>query len=178
MDVNSRRCRCHLADDAIRRSEANLRRIDELWELHRHRDSAATVDGRCLAFVMDGRYLESPAWRGVRVRLAVSFGHNPFTPGMEAFIPPPIVPGEFAFGLHSVAQQGNLLTLYDEWIAARPAGRCRSLVLARECATQFLGSIDDSEYFRLASEFLEDATLSGRDQSRFWSLEVVQPGTI
>lgn len=178
VDANVRRCNCHLGSDAVRRSEANLKRINELWELHRHRGPVASVSGQCLAFVMDGRYLESPAWIGVRVRLAVSFGHNPFTPGMKAVVPPPIVPGEFVLGLHSVAQRGHLLTVYDEWIAARPAGRCRSPVLARECATQFLASIDDSDYFEMASEFVEDARIAGRDHPRFWSLEIVQPGTI
>jgi len=155
--------------------ETNLNNIDELWAIHEHRDPATKIDGHCLAFAVDGRWLKADWDPDTKLRMGVSFGHNPFTPEMKTgFVPPPVRPGEFVFGLHLVATHARQLTLYDMWYDAREAGDCRDAALAFDRAAQILAAIPDDEYLLMVSEKKCDGPLSGVDDATFGQLEVVR----
>ena len=64
-----------------KRANDSIKRINDLWGLHNPSGTAPADIDRCLAFAVDGRYVEQD---GVRYRLGVSFGGNPFTPADAA----------------------------------------------------------------------------------------------
>ena len=141
--------------------EESLQSIDSLWQLHQHRDPEAGVAGRCLAFVVDPRYVNLPAHDPeLFFRVGASFGHNPFTPQMATgFVPPPVLPGDYVFGLHLIASKGPLLTLYDQWMDAHAAGDCDSPESGAERARAILASIADDEYLQMVKEDPQDEVL-------------------
>ena len=135
------------------RISANLRRIDELWGIHERRDPNAAAEGRNLAFAVGRRYLEIEDHEGLQFRLGVSFGPNPFTPEMATgFLPPPVLPGRFVFGLHVIASKGRQLTLYDKWTDASAAGECEDPEQALAVARSIVETMPDGEYFACVGE--------------------------
>lgn len=126
------------------RRQAALARIDELWWLHEHRDPNADTDGRCTAFVVDSRFVKE---NGIELRLAVSYGDNPFTPEMNCgFVPPPVHSGTHVFGIHMVGTRDSLITLFDQWYDAREATGQETPEAVESRAREILASISDAEY--------------------------------
>ena len=157
------------------RTNENLKRINELWELHAHRDSDVEDDGRCLSFTVDRRYLESDDYPGIQFRMGISFGHNPFTPEMKGgFVPPPVLPGKFVFGLHLIANQGRKLTIFDEWYDARESGDCQDGISALERASRILAEIPDEKYLLMVSSQNTDGPLSVSSNADFCDFEIVE----
>jgi hypothetical protein len=127
------------------RKQANIDRINDLWGLHEPEDEELKTEGRCLAFVIDRRYIEGP--EGVEMRLGVSFGPPVVGPEtQQGFLPIPVRPGRVVFGLHNIGTKGNQLTLYDKWMDARDAGGCTDTVEAEEKARAILEAMNDEEY--------------------------------
>lgn len=80
-------------------------------------------------------------------RLALSFGHNPFTAEMNTgFVRPPIHPGAYVFGLHLVAIVDDQLTLYDQWMEGFASGDDGDVERALRHGNQLLESISDEEF--------------------------------
>ncbi len=133
------------------RKQANIERINELWELHKHHDEdAAPEGGRCLGFVIDRRYIEGR--EGNEGRLGVSFGHPIVSPETkQALVPIPVHPGKFVFGLHVIRTKGNQLTRREEWQHALDADGCTDAIEAEEKARAILEAISDEEYIWRAS---------------------------
>jgi hypothetical protein len=139
------------------RKQASIDRINELWGLHEPQDEELKTEGRCLAFVIDPRYVEQ---EGVEMRLGVSFGHNVVTPQTrQGFLGIPAYPGEFVFGIHGIGTKGNQLTLYDRWYDARQAGDCTDAMQGEERACAILESMSDDDYFKHVREAQEDKRL-------------------
>jgi hypothetical protein len=127
------------------RRQANIDRINDLWRLHEPADGEPEAGGRCLAFVIDRRYIDGP--EGVQMRLGASFGPPVVGPEMEqGFLPIPVQPGEFVFGLHVIGTKGNQVTLYDKWTDARGADGCTDPVEAEAKARALLEAMGDDEY--------------------------------
>jgi hypothetical protein len=127
------------------RKQENIDRINELWQLHEPEDEELKTEGRCLAFAIDRRYIDSP--EGIEMRLSVSFG--PPVVGSETeqgFLPIPVQPGQFVFGLHQIGTKGNQVTLYDKWMDARDASGCTDPVEAEMKARAILEAMTDEEY--------------------------------
>jgi hypothetical protein len=126
------------------RTQECLKRIDELWYLHEPEDENAHDPVLCNAFVVDRRYVDDD---GLELRLGVSFGGNPFLPNVRrGFVPPPILPGKFIFGIHLVGTRGDKIALYDRWYDARQAADAQTVETAFEVANSILRDIPDSEY--------------------------------
>lgn len=142
----------------------SIDRINELWRLHDPSETAPKATPPCLAFAVDGRFVEQD---GVRYRLGVSFGGNPFTPeDSVGFVPPPVVPGRFALGLHVVGTEGVRLDLYDQWYDAREVGPdVADPAEGLEAARAWLRSIPDEGYADIASPGPGAVTL-GREPER------------
>jgi hypothetical protein len=137
------------------RKQANIERINELWSLHEPEDEGLKTEGRCLAFVIDRRYIDDP--EGVEIRLGVSFGPPVVGPETEqGFLPIPVQPGEFVFGLHGIGTKGNQLTLYDKWMTALNAGGCTDRVEAEAKGRAILGAMSDEEYVTMVRESRDD----------------------
>jgi hypothetical protein len=137
------------------RKQTNIDRINELWQLHEPEDERLGTEGRCLAFVIDRRYLDAPD--GGEERLAVSFGHPVVGPETEqGFLPIPARPGKFVFGLHEIGTKGNQLTLYDKWMTALDAGGCTDPVEAEVKARAILDGMSDEKYFATGRESNDD----------------------
>ena len=136
----------------------------------------ATGDERCLAFAVGRRYLEIEDHEGLQFRVGVSFGHNPFTPEMATgFVPPPVLPGRFVFGLHLIANKGHQLTIYDEWMDAREAGVCEDPEQALVLARSIVEAMPDEEYFGYVRESRDDkGPLKTSDLHLLEDFEVVQ----
>lgn len=135
------------------RRQAALARIDELWWLHEHRDPNSGINGRCTAFVVDPRYLQEEG-DDVEMRLAVSYGDNPFTEEMNCgFIPPPVCPGSHVFGIHVVGTRDSLITLFDQWFDAREVTGRETIEDVENRAREILASIPDTEYANSVSSF-------------------------
>lgn len=137
------------------RVQAVLDRINERWRLHERMDKASGPEGRCLAFVIDRRYLDQD---GIEMRLAVSFGGNPVSPETEhGSLPIPARPGRFVFGLHQVGTKGNRLAMYDRWVDAREAAAdCTDAAGGEKSARSILESISDAECLALLGDSPED----------------------
>ena len=132
------------------RTLTSIERINELWGIHVHHGRDATGDERCLAFAVGRRHLEIEDHEGLQFRVGVSFGHNPFTPEMATgFVPPPILPGRFVFGLHLIANKGHQLTIYDEWMDAREAGVCEDPEQALVLACSIVDAMPDERVLRV-----------------------------
>jgi len=126
------------------RKRANIDRINELWKLHEPEDESLGTEGRCLAFVIDRRYIDC---EGVEMRLGISFGNPVVGPEtQQGFLQIPVRPGKFVFGLHEIGTKGNQLTLYDMWMDALDAGGCTDAVQAEEKARAILEAMSDEEY--------------------------------
>lgn len=136
------------------RKQVNIDRINTLWRLHEHRNQASTSEGRCVAFVIDRRFIDED---GVEMRVGVSFGHNVVTPETnQGLIGIPVHPGKFVFGLHGIGTKGNELTLYDKWQNALDAGDCTDAVQGERKARSILEAMSDAEYFAVVRSSLED----------------------
>jgi hypothetical protein len=154
--------------------QANIERINELWKLHEPQDEGLTTEGRCLAFVIDRRYLDSS--QGVGMRLGVSFGSPVVGPETEqGFLPIPGQPGSFVFGVHHIGTKGNELTVYDSWLNSLDAGDCTDANDAEKRARSILDSMSDEEYLGLVRESKEDKhQLKVSDMYLLEEFEVVQ----
>lgn len=130
----------------IDRKQANLDRINELWELHKPAgEEGVTEEGRCLAFVIDRRYFDGPC--GTAARLGVSFGHPIVGPETkQGLVKIPVHPGKFVFGLHVIGTKGKQLWVSHEWQDALDAGGCTDAVEAEGKARAILEAINDEEY--------------------------------
>lgn len=148
------------------RTLSSLKRIDELWRLHEQKDAPADSEGRCVAFVIDSRYIDSP--NGVQMRMAVSFGDNPMFPASKEktrvvpwfdfsggpptsksrkkFYGQPFLTGQFVFGRHMVGIKGNRLTIYEKWQDGWLAGDCTDGAQGEERAREMLDSMSDADY--------------------------------
>jgi len=130
------------------RKQVNLGRINDLWQLHEHLNEAS--EGRCLAFAIDSRYLER---EGLQWRVGVSFGDNVVTPEPEqGFLGIPVHPGEFIFGLHVLASNGDKLSLYDKWMDTRAAGDCKDPEEGEKMARSILASMSDADFLASVRE--------------------------
>jgi hypothetical protein len=158
------------------RTPTNIERINELWGIHVHHGRDATGDERCLAFAVGRRHLEIEDQDGLQFRVGVSFGHNPFTPEMATgFVPPPVLPGRFVFGLHLIANKGHQLTIYDEWMDAREAGVCEDPEQALVLACSIVDSMPDERYLMYVRESPDDkGPLKTSDLHLLEDFEVVQ----
>lgn len=136
------------------RAQSNVERINKLWRLHEPWDVASSTEGRCLAFVIDRRYIDE---EGVEMRVGVSFGDNVVTPETkQGLIGIPVHPGKFVFGLHGIGTKDNQLTLYDKWQNALDAGDCTDAVQGEIRARAILEAMSDAEYFAVIRSSLED----------------------
>jgi hypothetical protein len=154
------------------RIEANLQKINELWGCHEYWDPSAGIKTRCLAFVVDRRYLEQA---GVELRLAVSFGGNAFTGMRRGFLSPPVLPDRFILGLHLVGIQGNKLSLFDQWQTARGAGADENPGPALESARAWLESFSDEAYLRyVRSSSHDQGPLKTSDLYLLQDFEIVE----
>jgi len=155
------------------RKQGNIDRINDLWNLHEHEDERLGTEGRCLALVIDRRYLDTS--EGIEIRLAVSFGNHVVGPETEqGFLPIPTQPGKFVFGLHEVGSKGNLLTVYDTWIDSIEAGDCTDPAEAEKRARSILESRSDEEYALLVRESREDTrTLGVSERYHLEDFEIV-----
>ena len=132
-------------------------RVDEKWGLHEHRSPSANGSGNCLAFEIDPRFVNLPGHEDIRFRLAVSFGHNPFTPEMaRGFVPPPIRPGKYVFGIHDIGMRGNRITVFDQWYDAREAPTDMRIENASDFARAILLAIPNNEYVDMLKEDRKD----------------------
>lgn len=137
------------------RKQENIERINQLWMLQEPR-SDGLERGRCLAFVIDRRYRDTP--EGVEMRLAVSFGNPVVDPVTEeGFLPIPGHPGEFVFGVHEVGTKDNQLTIYDSWIDALHAGGCTDPAEAEAKGRAILDAMSDEEYLVSVRESKDDS---------------------
>lgn len=137
-----------------------INRINELWGTHDHGDRNANINSRCFAFVVDPRYVSADG--GEELRLAVSYGDNPFTEAMKVgFVPPPVLPGTHVFGIHVVGTLAGRITMFDHWFDAREATGRESLAEADQRAREILAGIPDDEYARMAGD-----SSSGREVFR------------
>jgi hypothetical protein len=129
----------------IDRKQENMERINELWRLHWPKAKGLKPGGRCLAFVIDQRFLGPPS--RVDMHLAVSFGHPVVGPVTEDnYLRIPVHPGEFVFGLHSVCIRGNQMTVIFPWMNALDAGGCTDPVEAEVKARAILDAMSDEVY--------------------------------
>ena len=127
------------------RKQENIERINELWRLHWPKAKGLKPGGRCLAFVIDRRYLDPPL--AVEMHLAVSFGHPVVGPVREEnYLRIPVHPGEFVYGLHTVGIKGNKMVVYFGWMDALDAGGCTDPVEAEAKARAILDAMSDDEY--------------------------------
>ena len=121
-----------------------INNINERWELHKPEDEGKQMVALCLAFVVDRRFAQED---GLEMRLAVSFGGNPFSRNApRGFLPPPVRPGKFVFGIHVVGTKGKQIALYDQWFDARAAEECETAEEADAIANAILREISDSQY--------------------------------
>jgi hypothetical protein len=130
------------------RKQENIERINELWRLHWPKAKGLKPGGRCLAFVIDRRYLGPPS--RVEMHLAMSFGHPVVGPVTEEnYLRIPVHPGEFVFGLHSVGIKGNQMVVYFGWMDALDAGGCTDPVEAEAKARAILDAMSDEQYIAI-----------------------------
>jgi hypothetical protein len=134
------------------RVAACIERINELWGLHEPENENAKDPVRCQLFVVDRRWVPLDM-TDVELRLGISFGGNPFLPDVpRGFVPPPILPGKYIFGIHVVGTKDHQITLYDQFSDARQASDSITLEEAWEHAKSILQKMSDSEYASFASE--------------------------
>ncbi len=136
------------------RKQTNIERINEVWDLHQPRDEEMGIEGRCLAFVIDRRYIEQD---GIEMRLGISFGTPVVGPETEqGFLPIPVVPGEVVFGLHLIGIRDNRMSVFDSWMDSIEAGGCTDAAEAEKKARTILDSKSDEEYAALVHASPDD----------------------
>lgn len=129
-----------------------ITRINELWSLHGPKDQKAKDSVLCQLFVVDRRFVATDMGE-IELRLGISFGGNPFSPDVpRGFLPPPVLPGKFIFGIHVVGTKGQQIGLCDKFMDARQAPDSITLEEAWKEANAILQAMSDSEYARLVSE--------------------------
>ena len=151
-----------------------IERINKLWGIHEPEDQCAANPVRCLAFLVDRRYVED---EGVEWRLGVSFGGNPFLPNVpRGFVPPPILPGRFIFGIHLVGTKDNKITLFDQFSDARQASDSLTIDEAIVLGRSILREMSDVQYARdLVSNANHPARIQISDRWQIYDFEVM-PG--
>jgi hypothetical protein len=147
--------KCLADTTSMQNAQLNIERINDLWRLHEHRDLASPIEGRCLMFVTDRRYIEDE--EDVELRLGVSFGHNVVNPDTkQGFIGIPVHPGQFVFGFHLIGIKGTQLTLYDQWMDAQGAGDCTDATEGEKVGRSILDAMSDDVYLRFVRSSRED----------------------
>ncbi len=129
--------------------QGNIGRINYYWRLHRHLDPRVRAsyepEGRCLAFVIDKRYIDGID--GAEYRLAISFGHNILLPETEqGLLRVHVQPGEFVFGLHTIGINRGQVSLLNKWWDTRDAGPRRDAEQGESGARAELDAISDTDY--------------------------------
>src|SRR4051794_33913502 len=129
---------------------AEFRQIDEVWGLH---DLARTLADPpsggvgCVAFVVDERYIPADFDPQVELRLAASFGDNPYpATRSRGFCEPEPTSEKFRFGVHRIGIRGKRMAVYDMWYDARPADGCDDAEAAGRRAGEILAGITDEDY--------------------------------
>src|SRR5262249_520231 len=83
-------------------------KVNNVWGIHDRCKGSHPVP-RCLALVVDERYLTDPMMEGEQFRVAASFGENPFPVGMtRGFLTPHPLPSKYVLGLHWVGTHGRV----------------------------------------------------------------------
>lgn len=123
-----------------------IARLNDTFDLHAYWNRDAGIETKCLALIVDERYVLD---FGIQLRLAVSFGDNPFSETMPpVFVRPPILPGEFIFGVHLVGTRDSSMSIFDKWCDGFEAGDCTQSDDAIRRATDYLQSLSDADYCR------------------------------
>jgi hypothetical protein len=153
--------------------QEKLDRINELWNIHAFgvRPGAA---GRCLALIVDRRYVLTCGFEG---RLAVSFGDNPFTPEMASgFVPPPVKPGKYLFGLHNVGISDGRLSIFDMWMdSVESPVDCTSPEYVLRTAQAILDKVSDEQYRKLAGNDNRNEVFGHSEIWLLHELQIAQP---
>jgi hypothetical protein len=127
-------------------SQGKVDEINRLWGIHDVENECKT---RCVALIVDSRYVAADYYES---RLAVSFGDNPFTPEMATgFVPPPVKPGKFLFGIHDVGVRGKRITIFDQWMESIAAAECEAPEYVFRTAQAILDGIPDERYLKLCA---------------------------
>jgi len=127
---------------------AALRRFDEVWGLH----DIGRTRGEMLVFVVDDRYVEADDEEGMELRLAVSYGTNPFPPDRErGWLEPDPMPGKFSFGIHEIGIRGGRITVFDQWLYGKDASGVETVEQAETRAQSIMAEISDDDYSGLIS---------------------------
>ena len=147
-------------------------RANEVWRLHEPEDKSSENPALCQLFLVDRRFVEED---GLEMRLAISFGGNPFLRDVpRGFLPPPILPGKFIFGIHIVGTKGRQIAMYDQWADAREAAGCETIGRAFEIAEAILSGMSDAEYAnRACSELDGPCNVQLSDQRQVEDFEIV-----
>lgn len=125
------------------RRQTAIDRINELWRTH-EADATTDLDTRCTAFVIDPRYV--PCESGFELRLAASYGMNPFAGAADA------PAGSHRFGIHVVGILEDQVTIFEEWIDDRAAAAGESVEAAERAGRAVLAAIPDGEYGGMVGE--------------------------
>lgn len=124
------------------RRQTAIDHINELWRTHEA--DASDLDARCTAFVIDPRYV--PCASGFELRLAASFGDNPFAGAADA------PPGSHLFGIHVVGVMEDQVSIFEEWLDERAAGGSESVEESERMGRAILAAIPDGEYGDMVGE--------------------------
>jgi hypothetical protein len=143
----------HLTTTERNGLSAILQAMNEVWGFHDHWNAEGSVVTRCLAFVVDDRFIVDPEYGGEQFRVGASFGENPFTMDMKrGFVSPHPLPSRYVLGLHVVGTDGREIRLYDTW-AAGPFDADASggdQASGEAMARTLLESVSDERYALLA----------------------------
>jgi hypothetical protein len=149
-------CEINKRPQPQRRCSVNetLTRLERKYGLHELGTRAAPVTGPdgCLAFVIDRRcVIDGPADEHYELRLAVSFGDNPFPPerGQGVLCPHPMA-GKRCFLIHVVGTEGKYFRVFDTAYDGREASDELRVEDAPARAREILASFSDEEYSRVA----------------------------
>src|SRR4051794_19082205 len=131
---------------------AEFRQIDEVWGLH---DLARTLadppagGGGCVAFVVDSRYIPADFDPQVELRLAASFGDNPYpATRSRGFCEPEPTSEKCRFGVHIIGIRGKRMAVFDMGYTDSPADGCKSAEEASLRAREILAGITEEDYVR------------------------------
>ena len=148
--------------------QEKIDQINRLWGIHdRQSDSEDESETRCMALVVDSRYVGTDYFES---RIAVSFGDNPFSPEMATgFVPPPVKPGRLLFGLHNVGMSGNKITIFDQWMDSVAAEECQTAEYVLRTAQMILDRVSDEKYLMLCADSREQQR--SIERSDVWLLD-------
>ena len=114
-----------------------FRQIDEVWGLH---DLARTLADPppggvgCVAFVVDERYIPADFDPQVELRLAASFGDNPYpATRSRGFCEPEPTSEKLRFGVHIIGIRGKRMAVFDMWYTDQSRRRLRVRRRRRAC---------------------------------------------